>query len=286
MHFFGALPVQVEFLPDITLMETRMSSREIATATFAGRVERLFRKERRGEEMVELADGEEFECIPGFGIQGDVHAHRLSPRQILITLQSELEDLKIEPGALFENLVISTASPEAFRPGTAITTDKGVHIDLTMFCEPCQRILPVSRDLGAMIGRRGVLGYFRRGGTIAQGDGIILHANHHAALPESPYQKFLDFVPMIPSGKVVRYQDLAIAMGVANSFVRALPGYIKRSAATGIPLHRIVNSRGGLLACLPLQATRLSQEGVRVEQQPGLRDGCAWVRLENYLWQG
>ena len=235
--------------------------------------------------MVEAGPADTFACITGWGVAGDSNAHRLSPRQILLTLQSELETLNIAPGALRENIVISIDEPQAFRPGTRIITDKGVEIDLTMYCEPCQQILPIVRDLGSMIQRRGVLGYIRQGGEITQGDGIMLVADHHAPLPESPYQRFLDFVPRIPAGKVVRYRDLAIAIGVADSFVRALPGYIKRSADNQLPLHRIVNARGELLSYVPGHAATLSREGVQVEFDRA-NTARAWVQLERYLWLG
>ena len=252
-----------------------------------GRVEKLFRMERHGTAMVELQHGDVLACTTGLGIEGDVHAHRLSPRQILVTLQSELDELKIAPGALRENLVISSNIAELFRPGTALVTDKGVEIDLTMYCEPCKRILPVVGDLGSMINRRGVLGYIRNGGPIALHDTITLRAHHHAALPESPYQKFLDFVPTIPAGKVVRYLDVTIAMGVADSFVRALPGYIKRSTGLNIPLHRIVNAHGALLNYVPDQAELLLREGLAIEvRREGLGSPLGSVELDRHLWRG
>ncbi|MES3023674.1 MAG: MGMT family protein [Pseudomonadota bacterium] len=260
-------------------------SKENSSPILSGRVEKLFRKERHGEATVELRPGDTLECIAGLGISGDVHANRLSPRQILLTLQSELDELEIAAGALHENLVISTSSREFFQPGTALTTNNGVEIRLTMFCEPCKRISPVVRDLVSMVNRRGILGQIEKGGIIQVGDTINLHPNRYAALPESTYQKFLDFVPTIPVGKVVRLLDVTIAIGVADSFVRAVPGYIKRSVGYDIPLHRIVNAQGKLLAYVPNQAEKLSQEGIDVEIKTE-RYPLGAVELKSHLWQG
>jgi MOSC domain-containing protein YiiM len=140
----------------------------------AGRVESVFIKLRRGE-AIERRDA--LRCSSGLGIDGDIHANRLSPRQILITLKSELDGLALAPGALFENTVISLSDTRHFRPGTAIVTEGGVEIRLTMFCEPCKRILPVVGNLRPMLHRRGILGYIVRGGEIHAGDAIDVIAN-------------------------------------------------------------------------------------------------------------
>ncbi|MET0855828.1 MAG: MGMT family protein [Telluria sp.] len=252
-----------------------------------GKVEKLFLKVRHGQATVALAPGDPLKCSAGLGLEGDVHANRLSPRQILITLQSELDALSIGAGALHENMVISTNSPEDFQPGAALVTSGGVEIKLTMYCEPCKRILGVVPDLRAMIRRRGILGYIVTGGEIRSGDSMELIPGRYAALPESVTQKFLDFIPTIPSGQVVRFVDVTTAMGVDSSFVRAVPGYIRRSIGRNLPLHRIVNARGELPDFVPDQATRLAAEGVRVETDGDvLKSGRAKIDLQRYLWRG
>ncbi|MET0858735.1 MAG: MGMT family protein [Telluria sp.] len=246
------------------------------TVPTAGRVEQLFIKVRRGEPMVERAA---LDCDAALGIDGDVHANRLSPRQILITLHSELDALALAPGVLFENMVVSMADAAHFKPGAAIVTDGGVEIRLTMFCEPCKRIAPVVPNLGAVVNRRGVLGTIVRGGEIRRGDAVAVIAARYAALPESPAQKFRDFVSTIPAGKVVRYLDVAIAMGVDQSFIRALPGYIRRNMLEQLPVHRIVNAQGKLLDFVHGQQARLADEGVPVETSGS-------VNLHSFLWKG
>ena len=239
-----------------------------------GTIEGLYLKRKHGVASVESAT---LACAAGVGIVGDVHAHRLSPRQVLVTMTSELQRLRIAPGALRENIVISCGRPELFRPGSALVTASGVEIRLTMFCEPCKRVAHLEKNLAKLIHRRGVLGVFETGGELKTGDALELIAERYRALPESTYQKFLDFLPTIPRGHVVRYIDVTIAIGAADSFVRALPGYIKRSIDLDLPLHRIVNARGELLHFIPDQARKLQAEAIAVESS---------VDLASYLWQG
>ncbi|NYE63365.1 alkylated DNA nucleotide flippase Atl1 [Duganella sp. 1224] len=246
----------------------------------AGRIAQLYRKPARGQPAVALAPGAAMLCEAGVGIAGDAHASRLSPRQVLVTLASELRALGIAPGALGENIVIDSDQPALFRPGTALVSG-GVEIRLTMFCEACKRIAHVAPDLGALLHRRGVLGVVVHGGELRVGDALALVGGRYPALPESPYQKFLDFVPTIPPGRVLRYADVALAIGVDASFVRALPGYIRRSAGGDVPLHRIVNARGELPRLAPEQAARLLAEGVALRGT-----ALAVADLPRYLWRG
>ncbi|USX28146.1 MGMT family protein [Oxalobacteraceae bacterium OTU3CINTB1] len=240
----------------------------------SAKAEYLFIKTRHGKPM---APAGSLTLVEGLGIQDDINAHRLSPRHILVTIASELEALSLPAGALRENLVISTDRPGDFQPGSALTSASGVEIRLTMHCEPCKQLLPLVDDLAGMIGRRGILGVVVAGGQLQRGDTLELLPGRYPALPESVYQKFLDFVQTIPRGRVVRYSDVALAIGADPGFVRAIPGYIKRSLATGVPLHRIVTARGHLLATIPDQAERLMAEGVP-------SDGA--VELGTFLWHG
>ena len=233
----------------------------------------LFCKRARHQPM---AEQNTITLTAGVGIAGDIHAHRLSPRQVLVTLAAQLDALKVAPGALYENLVIADAAPEDFRPGSAIVSGD-IEIRLTMYCEPCKRIAPAVGNLAAVVERRGILGVVVHGGTLRTGDAVALLPGRYAPLPESVQQKFCDFVATIPAGRVVRYRDVTMAIGVDDSFVRALPGYIKRNLDAGLPLHRIVTGRGQLLAALPQQASLLAAEGV---------PSNGVVDLDRFLWHG
>nr|WP_315252067.1 MGMT family protein [uncultured Duganella sp.] len=244
------------------------------------RIVSLYRQPAHGAPRIALAPAEALHCETGLGIGGDVHAHRLSPRQVLVTLASELHALDIAPGALGENIVLDCDRPELFRPGAALVSASGVEIRLTMFCEPCQRIAHLTSRLSRLLHRRGVLGVFESGGELRAGDALELIAGRYRPLAETPYQRFLEFMPAVPAGRVLRYIDVVTAIGAADSSVRALPGYIRRSLTSGLPLHRIVNARGDLLPFIPGQGARLHAEGV-ID-----RDDAATVDLHRHLWQG
>lgn len=245
----------------------------------AGQVEHLFLKARRGSAVVAVEADTPLVYLAGLGVEGDIHANRLSPRQVLVTLGSQLDDLAIAPGALFENIVVRLDDARHFRPGSAIVTAGGVEIRLTMYCEPCKRILPVVADLPAMVGRRGILGYIVHGGAVRGGDALEVVPGRYRALPDSPADKFLEVVHAIPAGRVLRYLDVTIAMGVDASFARAVPGYIRRNLTGGAPVHRIVDRRGRLLPYVPGQAEMLASEGVEL-------DGDGAVDCARLLWQG
>lgn len=234
--------------------------------------------------MQESVAGTAITCVAGLGILDEVHANRLSPRQILITSEAELGELGIPPGALRENMVIAVQDQALFRPGSAILTSSGVEIELTMYCEACARIRSVIPDLNRMFHRRGVLGRIVAGGVLAPGDRLSLVAAKYPSWPDSPLSRFHQFVSLIPTGRVLRYRDVAIGMGVADSFVRAMPGYIRRSVGHGLPLHRIVTATGALPHIVPMQEQLLAAEGV-VQRAPDL-PGMQSVDLMTYLWQG
>jgi alkylated DNA nucleotide flippase Atl1 len=212
----------------------------------------------------------------GIGIAGDTHAHKLSPRQVLVTATEQLQALAVAPGALSENIVLDNLALADFRPGSAIVSGD-VEIRLTMYCEPCKQIAPIVGNLAAVIAKRGILGVVVQGGVLRAGDTVTLIPGRYPPLPESVPQKFSDFVATIPRGRVVRYRDITLAIGVDDSFMRALPGYIRRHLDQGLPLHRIVNARGELLATIPRQAETLAAEGVP-------SNGA--VDLARFLWQG
>ncbi|MEO7493973.1 MAG: MGMT family protein [Massilia sp.] len=253
----------------------------------SGHIEQLFLMARHGSATAVIDDNRALACVAGLGITGDVHANRLSPRQILITLRSQLDALGIAPGALRENMVIALDSPAHFVPGARIVSSGGVEIWLTMYCEPCARIQALGHGLRTLIHRRGILGRIVASGALRAGDGLRIEPGCYRPLPESAYQRFLDFMRSVPAGHVVRYKDVVIGMGAADSFVRALPAYIKRSAGEDIARHRIVNARGQLLPFVRRQVEMLAAEGVQFEQgSDSAEQDKSAVDLRRYLWNG
>lgn len=197
------------------------------------------------------------------GIERDIHANPLSPRQILVVRQEDLADLAIEPGALGENIVIAGTAIDCFKPGSLLQFDTGAAIRLTFYCEPCKKISHLVKSLQSIHQRRGILGVAIANGRLAVGDRCELQADAFPALSEIPYERFIDFVARVPVGKVVTYQHIITGIGVSTGYFRALPGYLRKASARA-PLHRVVDTAGNLTPHVPLQHQRLAAEGVPI----------------------
>lgn len=224
----------------------------------------------------------------GLGIEGDCNAHPLSPRQVLVTRIEDLQDFAVPPGGLRENVVVAGLSAEVLRPGVVLQLGEQVTIRLTFHCEPCKRIAQVVPSLKAVVRRRGVLGVVISGGAVAVEDSVKALPQRWPALPESPYERFLLFTANIPRGSVVTYRHVVIGMGVAESYMRAIPRYLQRGLRDRVPIHRIVDSRGQLLpAHVPGQIAALRAEGVDVTGVEGLfGQEHHRVDLQQCLWRG
>jgi alkylated DNA nucleotide flippase Atl1 len=138
-----------------------------------------------------------------------------------------------------------------------------VKIRLTFHCEPCKRIGHVVPHLKSILGHRGVLGVTLTDGFISAGHPVSMTPRAYPELSAVPYQRFLGFIARIPKGKVVTYKQVVIGMGVAESYMRAIPKYIQRTDAARYPVHRIVDSEGRLInSYVPTQPDALSAENV------------------------
>jgi len=202
----------------------------------------LFLKPGSGLPMAVPADA----CLAlraGSGIVGDVNANLLSPRQVLVTRHEDLCRFRIEPGELRENIVVAGLEESVFVPGTCLDIG-AVSIRLTFHCEPCKRISHLVSSLKDILDRRGLLGVVLCGGTIAEGDAVVARARSCTPLPERPYDRFRAFIGQVPPGRVVSYKQVTAGMGVASSYMRAIPRYIVLSSRDNV--HRIVDSEGTL----------------------------------------
>ena len=126
--------------------------------------------------------------------------------------------------------------------------------------------------------KRGILGIVVESGAIASCDRVKLESNCYPALSEIPYERYLDFVKRIPSGKVVTYKQILEAIGVDRSYFRVLPLYIRKTPA-GYPTHRILDSKGQIIAHVAQQQQLLAAEGVRFKRDRGT------ISWEKYAWQ-
>ncbi len=250
-------------------------------SSFKTSIQYLFIKREHGRSMSET---KQLNLSKGYGIQGDVNANAISPRQVLIVSAEDLSQLSITPGALRENIVLANVCPEQFRPGTLLTFPSGAAIRLTFYCEPCKRIAHLVDSTKNIEQKRGILGVVTQSGKIGIGNIAELKANYFPALSEIPYERFLEFLRKIPQGKIVTYQQIIAGIGVDRSYFRVMPLYIKK-APQNYPTHRILDSKGKTIAHIPQQRKLLEAEGIKFINNPNSAESCqSSVSLAKYAW--
>ncbi|MBH8566640.1 MGMT family protein [Nostoc sp. CENA67] len=247
-----------------------------------GSILHLFTKQKQGVGMVEC---KRINLKVGHGIEGDINANPISPRQVLVIRYEDITKLKIQPSELRENIAIAGIQPENFIPGSLLTFESGAAIRLTFHCEPCKRIAHLVKSLKSIQGKRGILGVVIQSGTLEVGGKIQIQTNIFPALPENPYERFLELLTKIPSGKVVTYKQIIQVIGVDNSYIRAIPTYLKK-AAIEYPIHRILDSQGNLIKYAFNQKEKLESEGIEVLYKTDLSSKIKryFVIYKNYLW--
>ncbi len=250
-----------------------------------GVVSKLFCRMSKGVHEIDMA---QLTLKAGQGIEGDIHANPISPRQVLIVRQENLrkgslgygpiED--ILPGRFGENLVVTGISGGEFVPGARLEFAGGAVIRLTFYCEPCKKIAGLVWEIKDVEQKRGILGVVVQDGVLRAGEDFKIQAGVFTALSEIPYQRFLDFLAQVPAGKVVTYSSLLVGIGADRGYLRAIPGYLRKAAAVGYPAHRVLDSKGCLTAHVDDQSDRLLAEGIEV-----MKDADKfWVSIDKYLW--
>lgn len=243
----------------------------------SGSIVQLFTKFQHGSKMLEAT---KVYLKAGYGINSDVNANPISPRQVLIVRIEDILDLSIQPGELRENIVIQCINSAKFQPGSLITFESGAAVRLTFHCEPCKQIHHLVSSLASIQGKRGILGVVIKSGAIQVGSKFQIKTHQFPALSEKPYERFLDFIVKIPPTKVVTYKQIITAIGVDNSYIRAIPHYIKKTSNLDYPTHRILDSQGNLIPYITEQKNKLESEGTLV-----LYENKYFVNLQEYLWQ-
>jgi alkylated DNA nucleotide flippase Atl1 len=248
-----------------------------------GSVVNLFAKLRRGDPMTEQT---QLLLKVGHGVDQDVNANPISPRQILIVRQEDLSELSIVPGALRENVVVTGINSDSFTPGSMLQFNGGAKIRLTFHCEPCKRIAHLVKSIKSIEGKRGVLGVIITDGLLELGEEFDIQANMFPALSEVPYERFLNFLTMIPAGKVVTYKQVISGIGVSEGYFRAIPKYLQKALDAGYPVHRVLDSEGNLTSYVTSQREKLEAEGIQVMSEMSLLQDVnkSFVPLQNYLW--
>lgn len=164
----------------------------------------------------------------GVGIDGDVHADALSPRQLLLASASAYQDFALPSHALRENLLLDIDTA-GLRSGTVLQIGGEVRLRMMFQCEACGQLDLQQGSLSRRLGlRRGMLARVLAGGTIRRGDRVRdLGVLEHPWLDDwrERVQRVLDAVP---ADAVIEYRHLARLAGIQSSYCRAFPRLLAR----------------------------------------------------------
>jgi alkylated DNA nucleotide flippase Atl1 len=234
---------------------------------------KLFAKRSKGAETTEC---ETLMLRRGLGIEGDVYAIAGNPRQVLLVGAPTLAEFELNPGDLRENLLID-APVETLVSGQVLRIGQAALIRVTFPCDPCSQLNQLQPGLARRIkGRRGLLGIVVKDGLIRAGDEVQMTGYQFMELPGDAKGRFAEFVGRIQAGRVVSTSKLLMALGLARSYYRTIPIFMKK-AGDRLPIHRIVAPDGSLITKhMPYQQQALLDEGV------GVVDGKV---SPDYFWE-
>ena len=113
-------------------------------------------------------------AIEGVGLDGCAHARPGTKRQVLFASREHLDAVGVEPGRIRENLTVDGADVHAWPVGQRLRAG-GATFEITMVCDPCERMDAIRPGLRAEIdGRRGMLARVVETGEVAAGDEVEL----------------------------------------------------------------------------------------------------------------
>ena len=125
-------------------------------------------KAKKGAQSVSLGA---VQAVTG-GFDGDHHTGSSKRRQILLISGSVLDELNLEPGAIYENIVVDGMDVMALQEGQELRLGD-VLVAVTIPCEPCIQMDRVRYGLQkALEGRRGMFVRVIVPGTVRVGDRV------------------------------------------------------------------------------------------------------------------
>lgn len=168
------------------------------------------------------------QALAGLGLDGDLHADRMSPRQVLLAGAGVYADHAIGARALHENLLIDVETAQ-LASGTVLRIGEDVLLRLMFQCESCGQLDAQQAGLSRALGRRrGILARVLAGGAIRPGDPVRDLGVAASVWSDDWRVRVLRILDALPRQCVVEYGVLARLAGVQPSYCRALPGMLSR----------------------------------------------------------
>jgi hypothetical protein len=171
---------------------------------------------------------ERVRAIAGVGLDGDVYADPLSPRQLLLAGTDAYAAFALPPHALRENLLLDVDTSR-LASGTILQVGRDVRLRLMFQCEACGHLEAQRPGLSTRIGtRRGMLARVLCGGEMRSGDPVRVVDPPLPAWSDDWRERIAQVLDACPPASVITYKRLAQLAGVASSYCRAFPGTIAR----------------------------------------------------------
>jgi len=167
-------------------------------------------------------------AIAGAGLDGDMYADPLSPRQLLLAGTDAYDAFALAPHTLRENLLVDLDTSR-LASGTVLQVGAQVRLRLMFQCEACGHLDAHRPGLSGRIGtRRGMLARVLRGGDVRPGDRIRATGQVLPPWSDDWRERIVQVLDALPPAHVVTYKHLAHLAGVASTYCRAFPGMIAR----------------------------------------------------------
>lgn len=115
----------------------------------------------------------EITAISGNGLEGDRHCNPGNPLQVLLMDKETLDELKLEPGQIKENITTAGLDLSLTEVGQVFFIGDVVTMEIVRDARPCDRMNAIRPGLREeLINRRGMLAMVINGGIIKVGDSI------------------------------------------------------------------------------------------------------------------
>jgi MOSC domain-containing protein YiiM len=136
------------------------------------RVRAIFITPAKGGRPVPL---EVVEAVAG-GLEGDHHTGQSRRRQVLLMSGEILDELGLQPGAIFENVVVDGLDVMTLQPGKELLLGDAI-VSVTIPCDPCVQMDRVRQGLQKELhDRRGMFVKVLTPGAVRVGDSVEIRS--------------------------------------------------------------------------------------------------------------